>query len=80
MHPTPTPVPSRRRGRPRLAAALLLVPVLGLFAVPLYDRDGPRLLEVPFFYWYQLAWIPLSVVCMAAAALLLPLPDREGLS
>lgn len=81
MHPIPPPGPRRRRRRhPRLAAALLLLPVLGLSIVPFYDREEPRLMEVPFFYWYQLAWVPLSVMCMAAAALLIPLPDREGIS
>jgi hypothetical protein len=50
--------------------------VLALASVPLYARDGPRLFDVPFFYWYQIAWVALSIACMAGAALLLPLsPD-----
>ena len=79
MPPTRPPGPrAARRRHPRLAGVMLLLPVLGLSLVPLYDRDAPRLAEVPFFYWYQLAWIPLGVACMAAAALLLPLSDHEG--
>ena len=52
------------RDRPRraapLARVLLLLPVLGLLWVPFYDRPGPALLGFPFFYWYQLAWVPLT--------------------
>ena len=25
--------------------------------------DAPVLAGVPFFYWYQMLWIPLSVIC-----------------
>jgi len=59
------------------AVALLVLPVLALACVPLYARDGPRLLDVPFFYWYQLAWVALSIVCMAGAALLIPTPSTH---
>jgi|UniRef100_A0A8J4HBC1 hypothetical protein len=39
---------------------LLLVPFAAVLAVPLYNRDAPRLAGVPFFYWYQMLWILLS--------------------
>ncbi len=42
---------------------LLLVPLLAVLYPPLYNRTDPVLLGIPFFYWYQLAVIPLSVVC-----------------
>jgi hypothetical protein len=29
---------------------------------PLYNSEDPKLIGIPFFYWYQLAWVPLSVV------------------
>ena len=41
---------------------LLLVPFLGTLWVPLYNRVHPTLLGFPFFYWYQLAWVPVSVI------------------
>ncbi len=37
---------------------LLLLPFLGLLYVPLYNRHDPVLFGFPFFYWYQLAWVP----------------------
>jgi hypothetical protein len=65
------------RRRRWTGVALLLLPVVGLACVPLYARDEPRLLEVPFFYWYQLAWVGLSMACMAGAAHLMPMNPRR---
>lgn len=39
---------------------LLVLPFLGLLWVPLYNQTTPTLFGVPFFYWYQLAWVPLT--------------------
>ena len=36
---------------------------------PLYNRTSPELLGIPFFYWYQLVVVPLSVVCTVIAYL-----------
>jgi hypothetical protein len=41
--------------------ALLLLPFIGLLWVPIYAKVDPELLGFPFFYWYQLAWVPISV-------------------
>jgi hypothetical protein len=41
---------------------LLLLPFVGLLWVPFYDFQEPALLGFPFFYWYQLAWVPISSV------------------
>ncbi|WP_088318809.1 DUF3311 domain-containing protein [Kineosporia sp. R_H_3] len=42
---------------------LLLLPLLLVVYPPLYNRTDPDLFGIPFFYWYQLAVIPVSVVC-----------------
>jgi hypothetical protein len=39
---------------------LLLLPFIGLLAVPLYNREAPELFGFPFFYWYQFMWVPLT--------------------
>jgi Protein of unknown function (DUF3311) len=44
---------------------LLALPVIGLLAVPIYAREDPELFGFPFFYWYQFAWVPLSVAITA---------------
>jgi uncharacterized protein DUF3311 len=40
--------------------ALLLLPFIGLLWVPLYNSMEPALFGFPFFYWYQLAWVPIT--------------------
>ncbi|GAA2248162.1 hypothetical protein GCM10010232_39330 [Streptomyces amakusaensis] len=59
-------------GRLRRGAAgvCLLAPVVALLWVPGYAREEPRLAGVPFFYWYQLAWVPLCALGLLAAYLL----------
>ena len=40
---------------------LLVVPLLGTLIPPIYNVRAPSLIGLPFFYWYQLAWVPISV-------------------
>lgn len=60
-----------RRMRRAAAWVLLALPFVALLGVGLYDRDAPRLVGIPFFYWYQLTWIPLGAVLLWAAAKLM---------
>ena len=46
---------------------LLLIPCLLCLAVPLYDRDEPRLIGFPFFYWYLFLLVPVSALFIYAA-------------
>ena len=41
---------------------LLVLPFVGLLWVPLFNRLEPALFGFPFFYWYQLAWVPVGMV------------------
>jgi hypothetical protein len=54
--------PARRRFHP--VYLWLAVPFVALLWVPFYDRAEPSLLGIPFFYWYQIAWILLGPLCM----------------
>ncbi|MDI2131677.1 DUF3311 domain-containing protein [Yinghuangia seranimata] len=63
--------PARLRLRRITAGLCLALPVAALLWVPSYARGGPELGGVPFFYWYQFAWIPVCTVAMAAAYWLL---------
>lgn len=48
--------------KPRALHLLLLIPFLGLLYVPYYNRADPALWGFPFFYWFQLLWVPITVV------------------
>ena len=41
---------------------LLLLPFVGLLWVPFYNFMEPALFGFPFFYWYQLAWVPVTAL------------------
>ncbi|MCW2982789.1 MAG: hypothetical protein JWR63_359 [Conexibacter sp.] len=41
---------------------LLAIPFAGLLYPPLYARHDPELFGFPFFYWYQLAWVPVTAL------------------
>lgn len=44
--------------------ALLILPFAGTLIPPLYNRAAPALFGMPFFYWYQLAWIPVTAMLL----------------
>lgn len=46
---------------------LLALPLVGVLIPPLYNARSPELLGMPFFYWYQIAWVPISACCTAIA-------------
>jgi Protein of unknown function (DUF3311) len=54
-----TPKPPWLRFWPRL---LLAIPFLVVLWVPSYNAIEPDLAGIPFFYWYQLAWILLGAL------------------
>lgn len=39
---------------------LLLIPYAALLWVPFYNHKMPSLFGFPFFYWYQLAFVPIT--------------------
>lgn len=44
----------------RLLWLLLLIPYIGLLWPPFYNHMEPQLFGFPFFYWYQLAFVPIT--------------------
>jgi hypothetical protein len=63
---------------------LLLVPFVGLLWVPFYNRVEPSIFGIPFFYWYQFLWVPLTSLLIYAVHVLTDdvddgwQPDEEG--
>lgn len=50
-----------------LAALLLLIPCVAMLWVTSYNKAEPAWLGIPFFYWYQLLWVPVSAIMIAIA-------------
>ena len=48
-----------------LQVLLLAVPCVAVLVVPFFNRVEPQLWGIPFFYWWQLLWVPLSGVFIA---------------
>jgi len=61
-----------------MVTVLLVVAILGTLLVPIYARTLPELGHFPFFYWFQLIWVPTTAVLCWICYLLLktkPAPD-----
>ncbi len=56
---------------------LLTVAIAGTLVVPIYARSMPKLGDIPFFYWFQLIWVPVAaVLCWICYLLLKVKPTR----
>lgn len=53
---------------------LLILPFIGTLAPPLYNHPRPALGGLPFFYWYQLAWVVATALLLAFVVYM----TREG--
>ncbi|MDP9882779.1 hypothetical protein J2W21_000258 [Sinomonas atrocyanea] len=73
---TPTRAPARPV--PYAVAGVLLAAAIVLPLVPqMYSFDQPRLGGMPFFYWYQLLWVPISAALSGIAYWLVSTEDRR---
>ena len=66
------PAPSgKSRATWGAVTVLLTVAIIGALWVPIYARSMPKLGNFPFFYWYQLIWVPTTAVLCWICYLLL---------
>ena len=73
----PEPGPAPRRGlQVRAWNLLLLVPLIALIT-PLFNLREPALGGLPFFYWFQIAVIPLGIVATVTVHLMTRDPDED---
>jgi hypothetical protein len=61
---------SQHRGLWAVIAVLLAAVLVGTLWVPLYNRTTPAWGGWPFFYWYQLLWVPIVALVSWCAYLL----------
>jgi uncharacterized membrane protein len=52
-----------------VAAVCVVAPFVAMLWIPSYNKENPRLLGFPFFYWYQLLWVVITAVLMIVAVL-----------
>ena len=50
-----------------LVYAMFLIVAVGALWVPLYNRADPSWQGIPFFYWFQIAWILVTAAATAIA-------------
>jgi hypothetical protein len=56
-----------RRARSRAWLLLLIIPMAGTLIPPIYNTKDPTLIGIPFFYWYLMGWVLITVGIMALA-------------
>ena len=67
------PPPRSQRATPvvtpaRVAVGVcLVIPLIAMLWVGHYARVEPTLLGIPFFYWYQMLWVPITAALTALA-------------
>jgi len=59
-----------------IAGLCLLAPFVALLWVNSYSRVTPRFIGIPFFYWYQMAWVPVAAALTYAAYVLVRREER----
>jgi hypothetical protein len=61
----------------RIAAGIcLIIPFVALLWVNSYSRLTPTFIGIPFFYWYQLAWVPVAAALTFTAYVLVRREER----
>jgi hypothetical protein len=55
------------KGGRRMKYLFLIIPCVLAIATPIFNYDAPELFGIPFFYWFQMLMVPVSVVCIFAA-------------
>ncbi|MEU8822701.1 DUF3311 domain-containing protein [Streptomyces sp. NPDC048636] len=50
-----------------VAAFCLIVPFVAMLWVGSYAKVEPDFIGIPFFYWYQMLWVPISAVLTSVA-------------
>ncbi len=61
-----------------LQVLLLAIPCVAVLIVPFFNRVEPELWGIPFFYWWQMLWVPLSGVFVALVYRTLVVKRGEG--
>ncbi|OMI40095.1 hypothetical protein SPAR_07582 [Streptomyces sparsogenes DSM 40356] len=53
-----------------MAALCLIAPFVAMLWVGSYAKIEPTFIGIPFFYWYQMLWVPVSALLTTVAYIL----------
>jgi hypothetical protein len=51
-----------QRRKPSWLRVVLIIPFIATLWVPFFNQTRPSFIGLPFFYWYQMLWVPLSAL------------------
>jgi hypothetical protein len=54
---------------------LLVLPFFGTLIPAIYNRMEPSFFGLPFFYWYQLAWVVVTTILLGIVVIATRKPD-----
>lgn len=57
--------------RHTIAAILILIPFVVYIDVPFYNVINPVMWGLPFYYWFQMAMLPITALLFIVAAFLI---------
>lgn len=72
--------PTRGPARPGpyvLVGLLLTIGIVLPLIVPMYARSDPTLIGLPFFYWYQMAWVLIDAALLLICHRIVLREDRR---
>ncbi len=72
--------PRKQTGTWIVITIALMAALIGTLWVPFYNHTSPTLGGFPFFYWYQLMWVPIVAILGAVAYLLSKAAQRADAS
>ncbi|HEV7168182.1 MAG TPA: DUF3311 domain-containing protein [Micrococcaceae bacterium] len=73
-------IPTRGPARPApyvISGVLLAIAIVLPLIVPMYAHTDPRFIGMPFFYWYQMLWVPIDAGLISICYLLMTREDRR---
>jgi len=73
-------IPTRGPARPApyvISAVLLAIAIIVPLIVPLYAKASPSFIGMPFFYWYQMLWVPIDAGLITICYQLMTREDRR---
>lgn len=75
-HETPTRGPARPLPY-IISGVLLLAAIVFPLVVPLYAHAKPAVFGFPFFFWYQMLWVPLCALFVGISYWLMTAEDKR---